>query len=145
MEHELKIDISASLSSSVSSEESISSSQEEHELKQIPSQTAQNDLESTSDSSKVSEYQKTSGTPSEGFRIAENSLSDSSYQPISNSDIDYMIARLNDEEGESKEEYPSAPYELRFYNCKKEHSESKRVEDVELDELVYSDVLGETS
>lgn len=100
---------------------------------ETPLQAAQIALESTSDSLVVSNYQ----TPSEGSRMSQNSLSDNSYQPISNSDIDFMIGLLNEEE-----EYPSVPYELRFYNCKKEYSESKRLEEIELDELVYSDIVG---
>lgn len=91
LEHELK-DVIARISSVQSGQElkeeksdnlsedreSISSSQEEeHELKQeIPSDTAQIALESKENSSRVSEYQNSSETLSEGFRIAENSLSD---------------------------------------------------------------------
>lgn len=132
LEHELKC-----------SEESISSSvYQEHELKQsdnlsseTSSHTAQNALESLSNSSVVLDT-------SEGSRTSQNSLSDSSgYQPISNNDIDFMIAQLAGDE-ESKEEYPLVSYEFIFFNCRKEVSELKRVDSVELDELVYSDVLG---
>ena len=109
--------------------DSISSSFiEEHELK----------LESTENSSRVSDYQDTSETPSEGLQ----SFSDSSYQPISKSDIDFMIAQLAGDEESKEEEYPLSPYELTFFNCRSEQSESKKVEDIELSELVYSDIVG---
>lgn len=116
-------------SSTVESDNSLSS--------ETPFQAAQNAPESLSNSSKVSEYQNSSEKPVEGSRTSQNSLSEGSYQPISRSDIDFMIARLAGDEESKEEEYPSAPYEFNFFNCKSERSESKKVDDIELDELVY--------
>ena len=127
-------------SSDVGTEEksdNISSEESDNLSAEIPSQTAQNAPESTENSSVVSNYQNPLETPSE-----DNSSSDSSYQPISNNDIDFMIAQLAGDEESKEEEYPLSPYELTFFNCRSEQSESKKVEDIELSELVYSDIVG---
>lgn len=95
---------------------------------ETPLQAAQNALGSLSNSSEKP--------------VEENSSSYSGEHELKSSDIDFMIARLNGDEESKEEEYSSAPYEFYFFNCKKECSESKRVEDIGLDELVYSDILG---
>lgn len=111
---------------------SISSSVDNLSAK-TPSETSQDALESISNSSGVSNYQSTSQSLSTGLQSDFDSSSSSEHE-LRDSDIDFMISRLN---GESKEEYPPAPYKFNFFNCRKECSESKRLEEIELDELVY--------
>ena len=55
---------------------------------------------------------------------------------LKNSEIDFLINRINED---SSEEYPLCPYEYRFYNCQLDYSETKKVYEIELSELVESD------
>ena len=108
---------------------------EEQELKsETPSQNAQEAPESTENSLGYSDTQ-------EQEIALESTENSSGYKTISNNDIDFMISHLNEEEEEEEEEYPSALCELNFFNCKKECSETKKLEEIELDELVYSDII----
>lgn len=106
---------------------SISSSHEEHELKnyQKTSEKPQNAPESTENSSVVSNYQETSEKPVEGSGTSQNSLSDSS--------ISYLEEEqeLKQEQNKDLEELmKDIPKELREYILMLEEENKKLREEV---------------
>lgn len=92
-----------------------------------------------------------SGDPSTALRMPQESLSEglgisttqsnetapTEGHELRNSEIDFLINRINEESPE--EEYPITPYEYSYFNLSTEQREMKRVEEVEIRDLVMSD------
>lgn len=132
---------SASSSSVISSDTSI--------LESIPSDIDKSTLAilmSSTPSSSVS------GDPSTAPRMPQESLSEGSgisttlspettfvaARELKSSEIDFLINRINEEYSE-EEEYPTTSYSYSYFNLSTEQRETKKVEEIEIRDLVMSD------